>query len=114
MKQLFMLAVVFLQTLNVFSQVGGVGTTVPGGENNQAYGQDSFAAGKSAQALHDRSFVWSDGSLAFLSTAPNQFLIAASGGVGIGLNHPQAALDVNGSIKAKGVTTIGLTSRGPI
>jgi len=58
--------------------------TVPGGFGNVAGGKASFAAGSGANAVNDYTFVWSDGSTApFSSTAPNQFLIQASGGVGI-------------------------------
>ncbi len=78
--------------------VGGVTAVVPGGWNNRADGEGSFAAGTWAQADHDGTFVWSDFILgSFTSTAPNQFLIRADGGVGIGLNNPAWALEVRGS-----------------
>ncbi|MFO1491403.1 MAG: hypothetical protein U1F77_12825 [Kiritimatiellia bacterium] len=66
-------------------------STVPGGSNNRAAGKFSFAAGRLAQALHEGAFVWSDGSSkeAFASTAANQFLIRASGNVGIDNPLPQ-------------------------
>jgi trimeric autotransporter adhesin len=76
---------------------------VPGGEYNIAGGYSSFAAGEYAQALNDNCFVWSDGdevdgfSSTFSSTADNQFLIHAAGGVGIGTNDPQAQLHVSSS-----------------
>jgi len=70
--------------------------TVPGGRNNLAGGQYSFAAGRQAKALHDGTFVWADSTAAdFASTASNQFLIRASGGVGIGTVNPAAQLDVS-------------------
>jgi hypothetical protein len=69
--------------------------TVPGGSGNTAAGIDSFAAGSGARALHDSSFVWSDGTTTFSTTATNQFLIRAAGGVGMGLNSPQAQLEVS-------------------
>jgi hypothetical protein len=77
--------------------------TVPGGFLNIAGGQYSFAAGRLARASHDGAFVWSDptGSGAF-STGTNQFLIRASGGVGIGTNNPQSALHVRGVVTADG------------
>jgi len=56
----------------------------------------SFAAGSGAHASHDYCFVWSDGPN-FLSTANQQFLIQASGGVGIGTASPLAPLHVAGS-----------------
>jgi hypothetical protein len=78
--------------------------TVPGGENNLAGGQYSFAAGRRAKALHDGAFVWADSQNAdFPSTAADQFLIRASGGVGINNNNPGgAALAVNGNVTVQG------------
>jgi hypothetical protein len=79
----------------------GQGATVPGGRLNVAGGNFSLAAGQNAKATNSSTFVWADGSAGnFGSTANNQFLIRAAGGVGIGLNNPAAALDVNGRIKA--------------
>ena len=95
---------------------GGNGNTVqsnaayaviPGGANNFAAGFGSFAVGSHAQALHDGTFVWSDSTAAlvtggfFSSTSSNQFLVNATGGVGINTNNPSgAALNVNGTVKA--------------
>ena len=83
--------------LNLVS-AGGSYATVAGGFANTAAGNSAFAAGKLAQALHDNTFVWSDGTLAFASTGINQFLINASRGVGINKNNPdpQYSLDVHG------------------
>jgi hypothetical protein len=70
-------------------------STVPGGYSNRAGGEFSFAAGTQAKANHTGTFVWADSESAdFASTGVNQFLIRASGGVGIGTNYPGAALDV--------------------
>lgn len=81
----------------------GAGSTVPGGANNSAAGSYSFAAGFTAKANHDGAFVWADTSGAdFASTAANQFLIRATGGVGIGLTAPAYPLDVQGDINARG------------
>ena len=70
----------------------GFYSTVPGGVRNAARGRGSFAAGEYAKALHDGVFVWSDNSQpssdSLFSTAENQFLIRAIGGVGIGTNAP--------------------------
>jgi hypothetical protein len=58
--------------------------TIPGGYHNVAAGAASFAAGFHAEALHNGSFVWSDQSTstAFAkSTAANQFVARAAGGV---------------------------------
>jgi hypothetical protein len=59
----------------------GVNATVPGGTLNVAAGANSFAAGKNARAMHDGTFVWSDGTAEFASSLPNQFWVLASGGV---------------------------------
>ena len=68
---------------------------IPGGYENKADGQYSFAAGRRAQAMHNGAFVWADShDEDFISTASNQFLIAASGGVGIGTEEPTERLHV--------------------
>jgi hypothetical protein len=62
----------------------GVFATVPGGSSNIARGQGSFAAGTASYAATTGSFVWSDaapGAKQAQSTADNQFLARASGGV---------------------------------
>jgi hypothetical protein len=76
--------------------------TIPGGFENQASGDFSFAAGFRAKANHDGAFVWSDSAsgLPFVSSGPNQFLIRASGGVGINKTNPATALHVNGTVTA--------------
>ena len=74
---------------------------IPGGYGNSAVGNYSFAAGLLANAKHTGAFVWGDSQLAdFVSTGPNQFLIRASGGVGINTNNPASALHVNGTVTA--------------
>ena len=76
----------------------GFQATVPGGNGNTAAGDNSFAAGTGAKANHDGAFVWADDTgSSFASTAANQFLIQASGGVGIGTNNPSAPLFVVGN-----------------
>jgi hypothetical protein len=101
---------------NDFSTVGGGATnsasglyaTVAGGLTNSAAGNFSFAAGAGARALHDGTFVWSDASgPGMASTSPNQFLIRAQGGVGIGVTNPSASLDVAGSVRASGLLRSG-------
>ncbi|HWO58406.1 MAG TPA: tail fiber domain-containing protein [bacterium] len=68
----------------------GLGATIPGGRRNRANGSFSFAAGRRAHALHHGTFVWADSTEAdFASTAQDQFLIRAAGGVGIGTNAPE-------------------------
>ena len=74
--------------------------TVPGGHLNQADGLYSFAAGRRAKANHDGAFVWGDGTDAdFTSTAVDQFLIRAAGGVGIGTASPSEQLHVIGNLQ---------------
>ncbi len=81
----------------------GQNSTIPGGQFNVAAGDYSFAAGRRAQSLHTGTFVWADSSITeFISTGPDQFLIKARGGVGIGTAEPQGALDVNGPIFQRG------------
>jgi Chaperone of endosialidase len=81
----------------------GYGATVPGGIGNAATGSDAFAAGNEAKANHDGSFVWADNSGgSFQTTATRQFLIRASGHVGINTNTPGSTLQVNGGIRARG------------
>ena len=85
---------------------GGDYAAIPGGFSNNATGQFSLAAGRQAKANHDGSFVWADNTAAdFTTTANNQFLIRASGGVGIGTAIPQAPLDVNGTSATVNVET---------
>jgi trimeric autotransporter adhesin len=73
--------------------------TVPGGMSNLAGGWYSFAAGRRARVRDpgltgdingdEGAFVWADGTDAdFQSTAPNQFLVRAGGGVGINTTSP--------------------------
>lgn len=89
---------------------GGVGNSasgnhsaVLGGQTNEAPGDVSLAMGNRAKALHSGSFVWADFTNAdFSSTGTNQFLIRASGGVGIGTNAPTEELEVNGTARMTG------------
>lgn len=78
--------------------IAGFYATIPGGYLNTAAGNYSFAAGNLANANHAGAFVWADHSLntGFTSTATNQFLVRAAGGVGIGTNAPQAPFHVVG------------------
>ena len=96
---------------------GGVGNisqgnyaAVPGGYDNVAAGDFSFAAGVVAEANHSGTFVWSDASdsSAFASTAPNQFSVRATGGVrfvtsGAGMTlDGQAVVTTNAALRSGG------------
>ena len=74
----------------------GLSSTIPGGRSNSATGDYAFAAGRRAKSLHAGSFVWGDSTDSdFASTADNQFLIRAGGGVGIGTNSPEAPFHIS-------------------
>jgi Chaperone of endosialidase len=83
--------------------------TIPGGQENSATSY-AFAAGRRAKANHTGAFVWADSTAAdFASTSSNQFLIRASGGVGINLNNPQSTLHVNGTARIEGANNWGVS-----
>jgi len=68
------------------------------GTNSSASGNHGFALGRRARAMHDGVFVWGDHTDADIeSTADDQFLVRATGGMGIGTNQPAAQLHVNDS-----------------
>lgn len=97
------------------NRADGQHSVVPGGYANQALGNFSLAAGYNAVANHAGTFVWSDATGGFSSTADNQFLIKASGGVGIGTNNPTSALHVNGEAKCEvGGVQFFMVPRGAI
>jgi len=81
-------------------------SSVPGGRANKAAGNYSLAAGWRAKVNHTGTFVWADSTGAsgtdFTSTGTNQFLIRASGGVGIGTASPAQQLDVAGTTQMTG------------
>jgi len=92
----------------------GSWSAVPGGYANQAGASYSFAAGKEAvvREVDTGTFVWADASeTQYTSTGPNQFLIRAAGGVGIGTNAPTTALSVIG--KANFSTSVGIGTDTP-
>ncbi len=62
------------------NRASGEHATIPGGGDNLASGARSFAAGTSARATHDGSFVWSCTSDVTNSTAVNEFVARAHGG----------------------------------
>lgn len=86
-----------------FNAASANSATVPGGLNNEAGGSYSFAAGRAAVVRNatqsgdsdgdEGTFVWADSAASdFISTGPNQFLVRAAGGVGIGTNEPDAGI----------------------
>lgn len=93
--------------------------TIAGGNSNQAGGDFSFAAGQRAivrdatqsgdQNGDEGTFVWADQSSTqgVTSTGPNQFLIRAAGGVGIGTAAPSSQLSVAGDADFSGPVDIG-------
>jgi hypothetical protein len=78
------------------------------GYNTLANGTNAIAMGSYAQASHLGSFVWADDSSvnAFGSSAANQFLLRASGGVGIGTTNPLVQLMVNGNTRVDAQTGV--------
>ena len=79
----------------------GARATIPGGDRNEATGNASFAAGALARALHNGAVVFGGNSASsptdfFSSTGEDQFLIRASGGVGIGTESPRALVTLAG------------------
>ena len=81
----------------VYNTAGGYGSMVPGGNGNATAGAYSFAAGWNAHALHDGAFVWADTAnltaQPISSTAPDQFLVRASGGITL-FTNPDATSGV--------------------
>lgn len=99
-------------TLNIAS---GNYSTILGGSLNVTSGIGATAAGIRAQALHDNTFVWSDNlsNTVFTTTATNQFLVRATGGVGINTNNPHSnALLVRGDVEIVGNLTYSGTVSG--
>jgi hypothetical protein len=85
---------------------GGDYSTVPGGVDNVATADFSFAAGRHAHVIYPAAkgtFIWCD-SQDYVSgaTEPDQFLIRAQGGVGIRTLFPEAQLHVTDKIDAAG------------
>jgi len=72
-----------------FNTAYGGSATVPGGAHNTAAGEQSFAAGSQTNAAHAGVFAWGDSSVGSViaSTAPNQFLVRAAGGLWLGTNN---------------------------
>jgi len=91
------------------SVLGGV-DCVAGGDSSLTFGDTCIAdanfgvaLGLFAEANHPGAFVWSSNLPAFASTDDDQFLVNASGGVGIGTNAPRNQLHVQDSINNSGI-----------
>ena len=85
-------------TIQAFSYYG----TIPGGANNSVAADYGFAAGYRAKANHQGAFVWADSQNAdFTSTGDDQFLIRASGGLGVGVTNPAYLADFGGRIRIR-------------
>ena len=87
-----------------FNTAFGSYSSVPGGTSNTAQGMWSFAAGRRAKANHHGAFVWADSTDADIASSGNdQFIVRASGGVGINTNAPGAfVLRVGGTVGVDG------------
>lgn len=101
--------------MGYLSTAGGFAATALG-HSTTATGGQSLAAGYRAKALHNGSFVWADLHDAdFVTTGTNQFLIRASGGVGINNNNPNgAALAVGGNVNVEGVVSVNALSAASV
>lgn len=77
------------------------------GSSTTASGDYSTAMGRRVEATNSGTFVWGDNTTdIFRSTSSNQFLIRASGGVGINTNDPAGyALSVNGNVAMSSSTS---------
>ncbi len=111
----------FISTVGGGSQNTASGTvsTVTSGSFCVAGGDYSLAAGRRAIVRDadtsgdvdgdEGTFVWVDSTDAeFTSTGPNQFLIRATGGVGIGTTDPSNQLSVQGDADFAGSVGIGM------
>ncbi|HZR19529.1 MAG TPA: tail fiber domain-containing protein [Verrucomicrobiae bacterium] len=88
--------------MGLWSTASGA-NSLAGGYSSTAAGSSSVALGYYAYADHGYSFVWNDGSSGVSgdihTTAQNQFIIGASGGVGIGAAPGDALLDIQGNVR---------------
>ena len=99
--------------LNFFHYDKGRDAVIPGGVNNIASGNFSFAAGSQAEAIHQGAFVWGDTFFdgnggtypdrgPFASIRENEFAVRARGGVRFVTGG--AGLMLDGPITGKGVS----------
>ena len=86
------------------------GATIPGGSNNTVSGDFGFAAGYSSKVNHTGGFVWNDRSdtdvnNGLSTTADNQFIVRAEGGLGVGTNAPASPIHIKGQGTSTGSIT---------
>jgi hypothetical protein len=79
-----------------YSWAGGLLAKVRPGTNSGAVGIGCDGIASSGDSNGDNgTFVWADSqAISFISTGPDQFLVRATGGVGINTNSPQRQLHV--------------------
>lgn len=97
---------------NTIGTFGEDNTVLNGNRNVVANGTKvgNVIGGSDAEANYNYGFIWSGyfGGTNFASTADNQFLIRALGGVGINTNNPGTnQLQVNGNIESRSYTIGG-------
>ena len=94
---------------NEISLSGAYGI-IAGGSYNKIIREGGFAAGFGSKVNHPGGWVWNDISdplneaNSFGTTAENQFLIRAVGGVGIGTNAPESPMHIKGQGTSAGST----------
>jgi len=91
------------------NQISGNVSVIAGGQSNQITDNYGFAAGYGSKVNHIGSWVWNDFSAvdpsnSFATTADHQFLIRATGGMGIGTNSPSSPVHVVGQGSSTGST----------
>lgn len=88
-----------------YSTVAGGYASLAGGEDTKANGIDSIALGNAAQANHNNTFVWSDGT-PFISTNAQSFNVYATGGTHFGGGglwwDNTIVIDTNGVLYSQG------------
>ena len=95
------------------TSIGGANySTIIGGRSNTITGGDySWAAGFQSKVQNGGVWMWTDfqpGAAPFTSTGTNQFLVRATGGMGINTNNPSTnGLRVAGNVDAGGYTING-------
>lgn len=106
---------------NVASTIGGGSqnrivaqyATIPGGQQNEANRNYTFAAGRRAKANHPGAFVWADSTDAdFASARTNQVRIRAAGGLEVVGSNQAEAIKFSASRPGDFATPVGLALNG--